>query len=370
MAAGNAQTIAQNAMFKGPDNQTYVMTAQGPMLHGLWTQQLAQGKYIPTVGYDQMVTMISRIPGAQPVSGGPAQGGAMSQDQVTPRQVAPVPGAGTVKQIAGSPGTEVGDNGKALAERTYNTSLVNQADYADKKAKSNEIEAAMLGKRNAAIEQGNQTNQLASAILSIDPNGWNSIGPTSPLRNTFSGYWNDVLLKAAGSAGYTRDQMKDYLINPEDIGSTQAAKKISAALSFAGADANMQHSLGGLQNASAMVPSTENSYEGAVDNLSGMLVNKQRTIDQYSYLQNLKNHVTSLGGPAMQDRYNAQDALNGFALDHSDAQYGTEKERLKKVLSRRTPSGSSYFNDLYTGKKSIQDLEKAMPGITRYMLNN
>ena len=134
--------------------------------------------------------------------------------------------------------------------------------------------------------------------------------------------------------------------------------------------ANMQHSLGALQNASAMVPSTENSYEGAVDNLSGMFVNKQKGIDQYSYLQNLKNHVTSIGGPAMQDRYLVQDALNGFALDHNEVQYGAEKERLKKILARRTESGSSYFNDLYTGKKSIRDLEKAMPGITRYMLNN
>ena len=72
----------------------------------------------------------------------------------------------------------------------------------------------------------------------------------------------------------------------------------------------------------------------------------------------------------MQDRYLVQDALNAFALDHNEAQYGAEKERLKKILARRTESGSSYFNDLYTGKKSIRDLEKAMPGITRYMLNN
>jgi len=370
LAGSNAQTIAQNSMFKGPDNQMYIMTAQGPMLKGLWDQSLAQGKYIPAVGYDQMVTMISRIPGAQPVSGGPAQGGTATQDQTAPRQVTPVPAAGTVKQVAGSPGTEIGDNGRAIAERTYNTSLVNQADYAPKKAKSNELEDSVLGQRNTAINQGNQANQLAGAILSIDPNGWNSIGPTSPLRNTFSNYWNDILVKAANEVGYTRDQMRDYLINPEDIGSTQAAAKIKAALSFAGADANMQHSLGALQNASAMVPSTENSYEGAVDNLAGMFVNKQKAIDQYSYLQNLKNHVASIGGPAMQDRYLVQDALNAFALDHNEAQYGAEKERLKKILARRTESGSSYFNDLYTGKKSIRDLEKAMPGITRYMLNN
>ena len=370
VAGNNAQIIAQSAMYKGPDGQMYIMTSQGPMLKGLWDQSLAQGKYIPTVGYDQMVTMISRIPGAQPVNAGPSQGGAASQNETTPRQVTPVPGAGTIKQVAGAPGTEIGDSGKALAERTYNTSLVNQPDYAPKKAKSNELEDAILGQRNTAINQGNQANQLAGAILSIDPNGWNSIGPTSPLRNTFSSYWNDILVKAANAAGYTPDQMKDYRINPEDIGSAQAAAKIKAALSFAGADANMQHSLGALQNASAMVPSTENSYEGAVDNLSGMFVNKQKAIDQYSYLQNLKNHVTSIGGPAMQDRYLVQDALNGFALDHNEAQYGAEKERLKKILARRTESGSSYFNDLYTGKKSIRDLEKAMPGITRYMLNN
>ena len=370
VAGNNAQIIAQNAMYKGPDNQMYIMTSQGPMLKGLWDQSLAQGKYIPTVGYDQMVTMISRIPGAQPVNAGPSQVGAASQNETTPRQVTPVPGAGTIKQVAGAPGTEIGDSGKALAERTYNTSLVNQVDYGPKKAKSNELEDAILGQRNTAINQGNQANQLAGAILSIDPNGWNSIGPTSPLRNTFSSYWNDIVLKAANVAGYTPDQMKDYLIDPKDIGSAQAAAKIKAALSFAGADANMQHSLGALQNASAMVPSTENSYEGAVDNLSGMFVNKQKAIDQYSYLQNFKNHVTSIGGPAMQDRYLVQDALNGFALDHNEVQYGAEKERLKKILARRTESGSSYFNDLYTGKKSIRDLEKAMPGITRYMLNN
>ena len=369
LAAGNAQTIAQNAMFKGADGQTYVMTPQGPMISGLWQQSLAQGKYIPTVGYDQMVQMISKIPGAQPISQGNA---GQPSDPNAPRPTQAVPGMPTGNEPAPPPNpyTGVGHAGNTAFDSTYQQSFLDQPTFQTKKAISDQAEVAALAASRAAQAQGGTLNQLASMILKTNPNSWNAIGVNNEYTNNVANYWNDMVSRLGGGMGATADQLRGWKLNPEDVGSKQAADKISGMLQFAQLNSNDTHSLGALQAAGRVIPSTANSYEGAVDILSGLYLDKQKAIDQNNYINEYKKLATQKGGPVFANRYLVQDALQAFANDHSDNQYGTEKERLKKILAARTPDGGSLWDKLYSSGKPDTTLDEKLPGMGRYLRNN
>ena len=369
LAAGNAQTIAQNAMFKGADGQTYVMTPQGPMISGLWQQSLAQGKYIPTVGYDQMVQMISKIPGAQPISQGNA---GQPSDPNAPRPTQAVPGMTTGNEPAPPPNpyTGVGHAGNTAFDSTYQQSFLDQPTFQTKKAISDQAEVAALAASRAAQAQGGTLNQLASTILKTNPNSWNAIGVNNEYTNNVANYWNDMVSRLGGGMGATADQLKGWKLKPEDVGSKQAADKISGMLQFAQLNSNDTHSLGALQTAGRVIPSTANSYEGAVDILSGLYLDKQKAIDQNNYINEYKKLATQKGGPVFANRYLVQDALQAFASDHSDNQYGTEKERLKKILAARTPDGGSLWDKLYSSGKPDTTLDEKLPGMGRYLRNN
>jgi len=368
LAAGNAQTVAQNAFFKGPDGQTYAMTPQGPMLQGLWTQALAQGKYIPTVGYDQMIQMISKIPGAQPIAQGNA---AQPTDPNAPRPTQAVPGMPTGNEPAPPPNpyTGVGSAGNAKFNTTYQQSFLDQPTFQTAKAQSDKIEEDTRLAAENAKTQGGTLNQLASTILRTNPNSWNATGVNNEYTNNVSNYWNDLVSRLGGSMGANAEQLKGWKLNPEEVGSKQAADKISGMLQFAQLNSNDTHSLGALQTAGRVIPSTANSYEGAVDILSGLFADKQVTIDKNAYLQEYKK-LASQKSPVFANRYLAQDALQSFGSDHSSNQYGTEKERLKKVLAARTPDGGSLFDKLYSGGKPDNTLDEKLPGMGRYIRNN
>ena len=109
--------------------------------------------------------------------------------------------------------------------------------------------------------------------------------------------------------GATADQLRGWKLNPEDVGSKQAADKISGMLQFAQLNSNDTHSLGALQAAGRVIPSTANSYEGAVDILSGLYLDKQKAIDQNNYINEYKKLATQKGGPVFANRYLVQDAL-------------------------------------------------------------
>jgi hypothetical protein len=369
LAAGNAQTVAQNAFFKGPDGQTYAMTPQGPMLQGLWTQALAQGKYIPTVAYDQMVQMISKIPGAQPISQGNA---GQPSDPNAPRPTQAVPGMPTGNEPAPPPNpyTGVGHAGNAAFDSTYQQSFLDQPTFQTKKAISDQAEVAALAASRAAQAQGGTLNQLASMILKTNPNSWNAIGVNNEYTNNVANYWNDMVSRLGGGMGATADQLEHWKLDPKDVGSKQAADKISGMLQFAQLNSNDTHSLGALQTAGRVIPSTANSYEGAVDILSGLYLDKQKAIDQNNYINEYKKLATQKGGPVFANRYLVQDALQAFANDHSDNQYGTEKERLKKILATRTPDGGSLWDKLYSSGKPDTTLDEKLPGMGRYLRNN
>ena len=369
LAAGNAQTVAQNAFFKGPDGQTYAMTPQGPMLQGLWTQALAQGKYIPTVAYDQMVQMIAKIPGAQPLA---QSGAAQPTDPSAPRSTQAVPGMPTGNEPLPPPNpyTGVGHAGNSTFDSTYQQSFLDQPTFQTKKAISDQAEVAALAASRAAQAQGGTLNQLASTILKTNPNSWNAIGVNNEYTNNVSNYWNDLVSRLGGSMGASADQLRGWKLNPEDVGSKQAADKISGMLQFAQLNSNDTHSLGALQTAGRVIPSTANSYEGAVDILSGLYADKQKAIDQNNYVNEYKKLAIQKGGPVFANRYLVQDALQAFAQDHSDNQYGTEKERLKKILAARTPDGGSLWDKLYSGGKPDTTLDQKLPGMGRYIRNN
>jgi hypothetical protein len=369
LAAGNAQTIAQNAFFKGPDGQTYAMTPQGPMLQGLWTQALAQGKYIPTVSYDQMLQMIAKISGAQPLS---PNGSAQPSDPNAPRPTQAVPGMPTGNEPAPPPNpyTGVGHAGNAAFDSTYQQSFLDQPTFQTKKAISDQAEVAALAASRAAQAQGGTLNQLASTILKTNPNSWNAIGVNNEYTNNVANYWNDMVSRLGGGMGATAEQLKGWKLVPEDVGSKQAADKISGMLQFAQLNSNDTHSLGALQTAGRVIPSTANSYEGAVDILSGLYADKQKAIDQNNYINEYKKLATQKGSPVFANRYLVQDALQAFPNDHSDNQYGTEKERLKKILATRTPDGGSLWDKLYSSGKPDTILDEKLPGMGRYLRNN
>jgi hypothetical protein len=389
VAARNSQLVAQGSMFKGPDNQIYVMTAQGPMLQAYWLQRSLKGEVIPLLGYDQSKALISKIPGASQIGdqnqqntasrlGAPAPATSTNQNTTQQQVNAPAggqPATGGQPTAGGQTSNQyryLGNNGiNKISEDANN--LLFPTDP-NQKTISNNLETTLRDRSQAALNNGKNINQLTSQLLSIGPNDWNHIGPTSPIRNTATNYWNEAVTTALHSIGKD-DSINDFKINPSDIGSVEAANKIGSLLKFAQANGANQNSLGALEIASGLVPTPQNTFDGATKILSGMYVDKQQALDMQNYLNEAKTHLMNTQGQAFKNNYLTQNIMDAFKADHPDTEYGQQKEAMRKFLAARMKNGESLFSQYYEKGRNPDEINRLsltgkMPNLSRYITNN
>jgi hypothetical protein len=361
ITAGRSLENLRNSTFKLGDDDV-VATTMGVMLRGTWLampenqrpellgQQAAldaEARLRAAVARGERVSILGK---QEPVS----QPGAATPAGAT------APGA---KPAAQAP-LFLGDAGRNQAKADRELLLIDPAASRPQKAESNAVEAAVNQRASDAAAVGNRLNQLSGYILSLPDTGWTASGPTSELRNAWSGYFNDALNVAKVP--------KQIRISPEDIGNAEAAKKIASSLTFAQSQGADQRSLGALQRAAETVPQLGLSKEGDIKILSGLYQEKQEALDQRRYLTEYKNYLRDTYGPAFANNYLAQNALKIFADERSGTRLGEEKASIERFL-RAKRGDQPLFKEFYgANRKPSEYIDRLLgqTGLSRYIENN
>jgi hypothetical protein len=364
VTATNLQQIAQNAMFE-KNGKRYVMTTNGPMLEGDWIQSALSGNQIPLLGYEQYKQAVEKI-GGTPIS---------QQSLSEGRQAA---GFADEKVGETKPPKEpmlFGEAGQEKAKENFDTATRGDKEIiAERRAMSAQSEKDLLAQYRTAQASGDRLNQLASMLLKLPDEGVTSTGAMAPQFLAASNFWNDAVRKAPGLTQKMRDAL---FVDPQDIASKNAAQKITDGMKFALSQGADQRSLGALESAGQAVPRISLDKESNIKILAGLYRDKQRLIDQRTYLSEYKDYMRQKYGPTYGQQYFAQDAIDAFGNDViSTDRYGNEEEAFIKFLRQKKKDGSSAALDVIQGKPvNRQYLDQAFreyynaPHLRRYFEN-
>jgi hypothetical protein len=363
VTAANLQQLAQNAMFE-KGGKRWVMTVNGEMMEGDWLQAALSGNKIPLLGYEQYKQAVERI-GGTPIS---------PQSIAEGRQAA---GIGEKGPGEGKPAREpvlFGQGGERAASQDFDTSLyADKETMAERRALSQQTEKDVLSGYRTAQASGDRLNQLASMLLKLPDQGVTATGAMAPQFIAGADFWNDAVRRAPLLSKETRDALS---IKPDDIASGNAFKKITEGMRFAQAQGADQRSLGALSAAAEAVPRISLDKDSNIKILAGLYRDKQRLIDQRTYMNEYKDHMRRAYGPTYAERYLAQNALDAFGEDVSADRYGNEEEAFMKFLRQKKKDGSSAALDVLQGKPvNRQYLDQAFreyynaPHLRRYFEN-
>lgn len=364
VTASNLQQIAQNAMFE-KNGKRYVMTTNGPMLEGDWIQSALSGNQVPLLGYEQYKQAVEKI-GGTPIS---------QQSLSEGRAAAGVSGEKPAGE--GKPAREpilFGQGGERAASQDFDTSLyADKETMAERRALSQQTEKDVLSGYRTAQASGDRLNQLASMLLKLPDQGVTATGAMAPQFIAGADFWNDAVRRAPLLSKETRDALS---IKPDDIASGNAFKKITEGMRFAQAQGADQRSLGALSAAAEAVPRISLDKDSNIKILAGLYRDKQRLIDQRTYMNEYKDYMRRTYGPTYAERYLAQNALDAFSEDVSADRYGNEEEAFMKFLRQKKKDGSHAALDVLQGKPvNRQYLDQAFreyynaPHLRRYFEN-
>lgn len=382
VTGGNLAGIARSSIYSAGGRDFVVLANGAPMLVGQWLGIPAEKRPLPLGGAQAAAAIASSYGNGQaPAPSAPSTGNAPAaiQGRPIPAPAQPSqPTAGGQPSTAGAPANApnpapatTGPKYLGSAAQSYMNNdftrlqSLPKDEFAAQKSISNNTEAAINQTATAARQQGSTLNQLSNQLMALPSTGVLAGGPLMSLKTTLIGKANDIARTF---------NLPALQIAPDEIGTQASADKLSKMLQFASAHNSDQNSLGALQTASAVVPSTSLSKDAAEKIIAGLYVDKQRAVDPLNYLNEYKNAV-SAANPGQGDLYLAQNALTAFSNDHNDAQYGKEKEAMTQALNT-TYKGQPLLNLLYEGKLSPQfvdaQVEKkfGIKNFSRYVLNN
>lgn len=354
-AAENMTTAARQAeMIKGSvfsaAGNDWVLTADGNlMLKGNWLN-LPPNQRPPVMGADAAKMAYEQKFGKQPAA-------------ANIQSTAAAPAIAEANPATASPPTAYGIGNSGMSQIDQDAHLLNvgnSAALAHPRQQSYETEQRIINSSAAAADMGGKLNQLSSELTSLPDTGFIEGGPLNNLKTNVIGNVNDI----ARTFG-----KPEWAISSDDIAKNTAANKISSLLQFAQTTGADQHSLGALQTAARVVPSSNLSKAEAVEVLSGMYTDKQKMLDQQKYLNEYKANVAKKY-PGQPDLYLAQNALNAFRNDHPDTQYLQEKQKIKQMLLEKA-GDIPVFNGAAEGRIPMKFIDKRYgTGMSRYLNNN
>jgi hypothetical protein len=357
ITAANLQDVSQKSIFtKGGYDFVQLEGSNEPMLVGEWMSLPPDKRPMPRGGPQAAAAIIAAY----------SMKGAKSQTEGLPKSVPTSPALEAPKapEAPEAPTPKyLGQAGKDFSQKDYKELISAPQSFREQQAAlSSTKEKEIQDSATAARSQGNSFNQLANQIVALPSEGLIQGGPLNEIKSTVLNRVNDIVRSLK--------MPPEMQIQPEDLATGVAVNKLAGITTFATAHGNAQNSLGALDVAKDVVPSTRISKDAAAKVIAGMYIDKQRAIDLQNYLDEYKSS-TSQNRRGLPNMYRAQNAELAFSKDFSDARYGKDKEALEKILMAKH-KGTPLLNKLYKGEVPIEFVEKAFnaPGISRYILNN
>jgi hypothetical protein len=362
--AGTAKDLAGLPYVKDAEGRAFVLLADGSrMLAGTYLS-LPVANRPPVLGQQELTQMTQGITTGAPVlSTAPISA-------IAPATGAPAAAAGTQpqnlaqqaeSQIRVRPITgrvrHVGPAGEEALLTDY-SNLVSQppANVNAQLERSLENRQIINAAADAAYNQGGVLSQLSSSILKLPSEGFIASGPMSDIKANIARYYNDIMRTVLPSVGV--QDVNEYLISPNEIGTKAGADKLTGFLSFAQSKGAGQLSLGGLQSAAEIIPSSRLSKEEAINVLSGMYIDKQRSLDQQNYLNDYVNRLNELY-PGQGHLFLTENAMRAFRNEsqYGEQSYMRDKKAIMKVMGTKFPNGESLFDRFMSGKITASDMD-------------
>lgn len=206
----------------------------------------------------------------------------------------------------------------------------------------------------ASVGMGQNLNQMASLILKLPEGGITAPGQLANFRQGVVRTVNDVIGTITGTLGLDPNE---YQIKEEDIAKGTAADKIGRFMAFAAANGAGQNSLGGLETAQAMVPTTAQSREEAVQLLAGMYIDKQRALDMQNYV---REYVELGSNSGQAEAVLINNAMNAFRREemYNDRAYNERKRALAALMQQKNAAGVTKFEHMMKKGYSAAEIDK------------
>ena len=376
---------AKEAMYKGADGEAYVLTAKGPVRLNVYN--LDPARYGEPLAGAQARRAIEQIPGAtpitpdvfgpykpkieppgaptsqqpsegQPPAGAPSTGAPAPGQPITPIHVS----AENPRIIPGRPNpyTLLGNSSKNYLSNDTNAFVLNPSAMASQKTISDDVERKIISAGVASTDVNAQLNQLATKILSLPESGLSAPGPTNPAGVAIQTYANEVMK--------IFNIPKDFWLNPQDVGTNEAARKISGALQMARGSQSVE----ALKTALSVIPHASMTRDGIVQVLASSKADVQRDIDRARYLrdyiQEARNRM-----PTNPNYYLAQNAERAFVDDNPSSQYSIDQKKMEALMRTINPrTGKPIWLDYYGPNKVpsyYSDRAVGRVGFRRYIEN-
>lgn len=359
----NAQiaSMLQNRQIESSGGREFVIFADGSrMLLGQYLALPAdQRAKLPLIGQAQVPGLVGMAGGTTP----PAPAAPAVPPAGTPTPAVPaggvtppvVPGAVGPQNLAQIGETQFRQNAPAgqkkwlgsVGEEQYKQDFARLIGMPTEEkqrliAENAKYQASIDAGAQASVGMGQNLNQMTSTILALPEGGITAPGILAPVREQAVKIANDIIGTISGAVGANPN---DYQINEQDIAKGTAANKIGRFMAFAAANGADQNSLGGLETAKAMVPTTAQSKEEAIQLLAGMYIDKQRALDMQNYVREFASLGTNSGMP---EAVLINNAMNAFRREemYNDRAYSERKRALAALMERKNSAGVTMFEHM------------------------
>lgn len=254
---------------------------------------------------------------------------------------------------------------QSTLDRDLRTLSVSPASFRDSQQEiSQNFEKTITEAGMAAADQGNFLNQISHQLLTLPDTGVLTGGPLADLQRNALAVYNQTV-RLFGEQGAALQ------IGENEIGTVDAAKKLSAAGILATQSSVGAGTKSAIDMAAMAIPSTELPVGSARKILAGLYVDKTMMLDRLDALNKAKEYVAT-ASPATPGYYLAQNIARDFSAETA-AEYAQAKGTMEKILG-------SYYQaadgtkipaiDLLLNGMNPAEFDKAFgEGMSRYILN-
>jgi hypothetical protein len=174
--------------------------------------------------------------------------------------------------------------------------------------------------------------------------------------------YNGIINNIAQYSGMSDQDRAKYTISESEIGTRDAAAKLSLALALNNVSDADQNSLQALRTTVEATPGPEMARASAIPMLAKLMVDRQLPIDRAAYARNQLDQARNLGGISA---LNMNDTDASFRNDHTEVARSNATIALTRLMMDRPELFESFIN----GEVEPREIDKAFERMGLYNMS-
>jgi len=204
-----------------------------------------------------------------------------------------------------------------------------------------------------------QTRILSSDIARLSAG---DVGAISGYKTNITKLYNGIINNIAQYTGMSSQDRAKYTIGENEIGTRDAATKLSLALALNNVSDADQNSLQALRTTVEATPGPDMARASAIPMLAKLMVDRQLPIDRAAYARSQLDQARNLGGI---QALNMNDTDASFRNDHTEAARSNATIALTRLMMDRPELFESFIN----GEVEPREIDKAFERMGLYNMS-